>query len=83
MSRKANCYDNASIESFWATLKAECFGSFLPPSRATAHAMIFDYIETFDNPCLSGCLTNQSEVMLSGVPSRAQAADGTESKHPV
>ena len=31
----------------------------------------------------SGCLTNQSEVMLSGVPSRAQAADGTESKHPV
>ncbi|MEO6742086.1 MAG: IS3 family transposase, partial [Chthoniobacteraceae bacterium] len=50
MSRKANCYDNASIESFWATLKAECFGSFIPPSRATAHAMIFDYIETFYNP---------------------------------
>ena len=31
ISRKANCYDNASIESFWATLKAECFGSFIPP----------------------------------------------------
>ena len=61
MSRKANCSDNASIESFWATLKAECFGSFLPPSRATAHAMIFDYIETFDNPCLSGLLPKCAE----------------------
>ena len=50
MSRKANCYDNATIESFWATLKSECFGSFIPPSRAVAHSMIFDYIETFYNP---------------------------------
>ena len=50
MSRKANCYDNAAIESFWATLKAECFGSFIPASRSIAHAMIFDYIETFYNP---------------------------------
>ena len=50
MSRKANCYDNAAIESFWATLKSECFGSFISPSRAVAHSMIFDYIETFYNP---------------------------------
>ena len=50
MSRKANCYDNATMESFWATLKSECFGSFIPPSRAIAHSMIFDYIETFYNP---------------------------------
>ena len=27
MSRKANCYDNAAIESFWATLKSECHDS--------------------------------------------------------
>ena len=50
MSRKANCYDNAAIESFWATLKSECFGSFIPPTHAAAHSMIFDYIETFYNP---------------------------------
>lgn len=50
MSRKGNCYDNAAMESFWATLKAECFGSTLPATRAQAHLMVFDYIETFYNP---------------------------------
>ncbi len=50
MSRKANCYDNASMESFWATLKAECFGSTVPTTRSQARSMVFDYIETFYNP---------------------------------
>jgi transposase InsO family protein len=50
MSRKGNCYDNAAMESFWATLKAECFGSMIPATRAQAHLMVFDYIETFYNP---------------------------------
>ena len=30
MSRRANCYDNATAESFWATLKSECFNNTLP-----------------------------------------------------
>lgn len=50
MSRTANCYDNATMESFWATLKAECFGSSIPATRAQARSMVFDYIETFYNP---------------------------------
>lgn len=50
MSRTANCYDNAAIESFWATLKAECFGSTVAATHAQATSMIFDYIETFYNP---------------------------------
>lgn len=50
MSRPANCYDNAAMESFWATLKTECFGSTIPATRAAARTMIFDYIETFYNP---------------------------------
>ena len=50
MSRKGNCYDNAAMESLWATLKAECFGSMIPATRAQAHLMVFDYIETFYNP---------------------------------
>lgn len=50
MSRAGNCYDNAAIESFWATLKTECFGTTVPDTRAHARTMLFDYIETFYNP---------------------------------
>jgi transposase InsO family protein len=50
MSRRGNCYDNAAMESFWATLKAECFDGEIPRSRAQARSMIFDYIEIFYNP---------------------------------
>ena len=50
MSRRGNCYDNATLESFWATLKTECFNNLVPPTRAKATSMIFDYIETFYNP---------------------------------
>jgi putative transposase len=49
MSRRANCYDNAMMESFWSTLKAECFASYLPATRREARAMIFEYIETYYN----------------------------------
>jgi putative transposase len=49
MSRRANCYDNAMMESFWSTLKAECFASYLPATRREARRMIFEYIETYYN----------------------------------
>ena len=50
MSRRGNCYDNAAMESFWATLKTECFDRELPATRQQARSMIFDYIKTFYNP---------------------------------
>ncbi len=50
MSRRANCYDNAAMESFWSTLKTECFHAGPPATQAQADAMLFDYIETFYNP---------------------------------
>jgi transposase InsO family protein len=50
MSRRGNCYDNATAESFWATLKTECFNGYIASTRAEARSMIFDYIETFYNP---------------------------------
>ena len=37
-------------ESFVATLKVECFADSIPPTKAAARLMIFDYIETFYNP---------------------------------
>jgi transposase InsO family protein len=49
MSAAGYCYDNAFMESFWATLKRECFGDYVPQTRAEARLMIFDYIEVFYN----------------------------------
>jgi putative transposase len=48
MSAKGNCYDNATMESFWSTLKTECF----PPNgifetREIARQKIFEYIEAY------------------------------------
>lgn len=50
MSAAGYCYDNATAESFFATLKAEAF----PPgavfaSKIEARRDIFDYLETFYN----------------------------------
>ena len=37
------------MESFWATLKSECFHDQMLLNRDHAQAMLFDYIETFYN----------------------------------
>jgi putative transposase len=50
MARRGCCYDNAAMESFWATLKTECFHNQVPLNRQHAQTMLFDYIETFYNP---------------------------------
>lgn len=49
MSRKANCYDNALAESFFATLKTECFNLSQPLNTQQTRFELFDYIETFYN----------------------------------
>ena len=50
MSRKGNCYDNAAMESFWATLKTEGINEKELKTRRETELMVFDYIETFYNP---------------------------------
>jgi putative transposase len=49
MSRKANCYDNATMEAFWSTLKNELVHRRHFTTRAQATSAIFDYIERFYN----------------------------------
>jgi len=50
MSRKGNCYDNATMESFWSTLKWELVYRREFATHQEARTAIFDYIEGFYNP---------------------------------
>ena len=49
MSGKGNCYDNAAMESFFATLKKELVHQEDYDTRAAARRSIFEYIEVFYN----------------------------------
>jgi transposase InsO family protein len=49
MSRKGNCYDNATMESFWSTLKLELVYRGRFDTRTEARTQIFDFIEVFYN----------------------------------
>lgn len=49
MSRRGNCWDNAPMESFFATLKKELVHHEDYQSRAEARRSIFEYIEVFYN----------------------------------
>ena len=67
MSRKANCYDNAMIESFWSTLTTESTARKHFKTRAEARLAVFDFIgKHTGNPIwdwraagtkVAGCLT--------------------------
>ena len=50
MSRAGNCYDNAPMESFFATLKVERVHQCRYQTRAEARQDIVAYIEGFYNP---------------------------------
>lgn len=49
MSRRANCYDNATMEAFWSTLKLELIYRRQFENAAQVRQAIFDYIEVFYN----------------------------------
>jgi len=49
MSGKGDCWDNAAMESFWATLKTELVHHEHYATRQQARQSIFEYIETFYN----------------------------------
>lgn len=49
MSRPANCYDNATMEAFWSTLKLELIYRRPFEDAAQLRHALFDYIEVFYN----------------------------------
>jgi putative transposase len=49
MSDKGSCYDNAAVESFFASLKRERINRRKYRTRDEARADVFDYIERFYN----------------------------------
>jgi len=50
MSGKGNCYNNAAVETFFKSLKAEVLWRQNWPTRRQAEAAIFQYINGFYNP---------------------------------
>lgn len=50
MSRKGNCWDNAIVESFFASIKVELKPERVWKTRAEARTAIFEYIEAWYNP---------------------------------
>jgi putative transposase len=50
MSGKGNCYDNAAVETFFKTLKAELIWRNLWSTRRKVEMALFEYINGFYNP---------------------------------
>ncbi|WP_341864142.1 IS3 family transposase [Gymnodinialimonas sp. 57CJ19] len=50
MSGKGNCYDNAAVETFFKTIKAELIWRHPWETRRKAEMAIFEYINGFYNP---------------------------------
>ena len=50
MSGTGNCYDNAAVETFFKTIKAELIWRRSWPTRRAAELAIFEYINGFYNP---------------------------------
>ncbi len=49
MSRKGNCWDNAPVESFFATLKKELIYTLGEVTNFQMEREIFEYIEAYYN----------------------------------
>jgi hypothetical protein len=56
MSRKGNCWDNAVVESFFATLKRELIVGETITARYQLREMITDYIDRYYNPEARSCV---------------------------
>jgi transposase InsO family protein len=62
MSRKGNCYDNASMESFFAVLKTECFYPQKFKSIDQLKKEIVAFVRYYNNDRISQALNGMSPV---------------------
>ncbi len=62
MSRKGNCFDNAAIESFFGTLKAEYFRLEAPSSLDALEAGVHDYVNYYNHERIKLRLNGLSPV---------------------
>lgn len=73
-SRTGNCFDNAAMESTWATIKKEVrhiYGPWSEMTRSQLRTILFAYIETFYN-------RNRHQARLGHrTPAEAYAASQT------
>jgi len=86
MSRRGNCWDNAPLESFFATLKKELLRDADFTTRERARLAIFNYIEGFYNTRRLhsglGYLSPdkyETQAVLAGLPTQTpsqKVADG-------
>lgn len=74
MSRKGNCWDNAVAESFFKTIKSECYYRRQLRCRAEAFTVTFDYIDGWYN-------TRRIHTTLGGIsPNQAFRAMTTSNR---
>lgn len=62
MSRKGNCYDNAVIESFFGTLKTECYRLEEYEGISQLREGIAEYIDYYDHERIKQNLKGLSPV---------------------
>jgi putative transposase len=78
MSRRGNCLDNAPMESFFASLKAEHVHHARFRTRAEARAAVFEYVEVFYNrqrlhSALGYRTPAEARASMEGISMRAAA----------
>jgi putative transposase len=68
MSGKGNCYDNAVVETFFRTLKAELFWLSAWLTRRQVELALFEYINAFYNPrCRHSTLGCKSPLAFESI----------------
>ena len=68
-----DCFDNAAMEAFWATLKKEIrhiWGPIEQFTRSEMRTILFDYIEVFYNDTVFGARNVRSNPGIRARPNR-------------